>query len=161
MSEVKRFSVGVDGVDPNGNLVRYEDYSALQQRLEASEALMLAMRDDSRESRSKLELVVAESAALKGGILKCTEAVENWNSWADTEDKITLHTETPATDAMVNEIRAEGADLVGHALEKIPKREMHISGQRHQYIQRSEALLTAEDIANQLRADAAKGGSDD
>lgn len=37
MSEVKRFSVGVDGVDPNGILVRYVDYADMQRRAEAAE----------------------------------------------------------------------------------------------------------------------------
>lgn len=40
MGEVKRFSVGFDGVDPNGNLVRYVDYAALEQRAEAAEAAL-------------------------------------------------------------------------------------------------------------------------
>lgn len=40
MSEVERFSVGVDGVDPNGSLVRYVDYIALEQRAEAAEAAL-------------------------------------------------------------------------------------------------------------------------
>lgn len=34
---VKRYSVGVDGVDQNGNLVKYSDYVALEQRLIESE----------------------------------------------------------------------------------------------------------------------------
>lgn len=34
---VKRYSVGVDGVDQNGNLVKYSDYAALEQRLIESE----------------------------------------------------------------------------------------------------------------------------
>ncbi|WP_320725766.1 hypothetical protein [Enterobacter ludwigii] len=34
---VKRYSVGVDGIDPNGNLVKYEDYAALEQKLIESE----------------------------------------------------------------------------------------------------------------------------
>ncbi|HID7507801.1 TPA: hypothetical protein ACXHW4_001624 [Enterobacter hormaechei] len=32
---VKRYSVGVDGVDPNGNLVKYTDYAALEARFAA------------------------------------------------------------------------------------------------------------------------------
>lgn len=34
---VKRYSVGVDGVDQNGNLVKYSDYQALLDELEAKE----------------------------------------------------------------------------------------------------------------------------
>jgi len=117
----------------------------LQRKVEDTETLMLAMRDDSRESRSKLELVVAENAALKGGIFKCTEAVENWNSWADAEDKITLHTETPATDAMVNEIRAEGVELFASAIQG-----GCAVGDRVKDL--------ADEFANQLLADAAKDG---
>lgn len=57
-----------------------------------------------------------------------------------------------SVEAYLNSVRAEGAGLVGQALAKIPMREMPISGQRHHYIQRSEALLTADGIAAQLRA---------
>ncbi|WP_186767857.1 hypothetical protein [Enterobacter roggenkampii] len=35
---VKRYSVGVDGVDPNGNLVKYTDYAALEDRYAAQDA---------------------------------------------------------------------------------------------------------------------------
>ena len=52
----------------------------------------------------------AENAALKTKLLETRPAVENWNSWADPEDKITIDQETPATDAFIAEQQAIGVE---------------------------------------------------
>ncbi|MCA1178918.1 MULTISPECIES: hypothetical protein [unclassified Pantoea] len=114
----------------------------LQQKLEASEALMLAMRDDSRESRSKLELVVAENVTMKESRKRLGEFILEE---IDADYPLNMDVKTPATDAMVNEIRAEGIEAW------ISSRNGGWNGTTKQ----------AEDFASQLRTDAAKGGSDD
>ncbi|MFZ5188199.1 hypothetical protein ACOY9H_22290 [Enterobacter hormaechei] len=47
---VKRYSVGVDGVDPNGNLVKYTDYAALEARCAALAAEMSAVEEIHNEA---------------------------------------------------------------------------------------------------------------
>lgn len=90
MREVKRFSVGVDGVDPNGNLVRYVDYAALQQKLDA---------------------VLAENVVLKGFIDEdCYTLGEAWSSNGQVTDAAQSVPETPATDALLNAVRAEAIE---------------------------------------------------
>lgn len=68
------------------------------------------------ELQKQLDAVVAENVALKDGIAKCTAAVEHWNSWADTEDKISLLLEAPATDAILNALRAEGIHFAANRM---------------------------------------------
>lgn len=118
----------------------------LQRKVEDTEALMLAMRDDSRESRSKLELITAECAALINYI----------DGDCYTESKRTgVYTcaginkpASPSTDAMVNEIRAEGVEqAINHLMNKF-------EGTGHIGV----PVMALESLANQLRADAAKDG---
>ena len=140
MSEVKRLEMDHKGLpffDDNGVYVLFEDYAALQQKLDA---------------------VLAENVMLKNYLKECSVVQGEGNWISETEKSVYVPaTEwlppTPATDALLNAVRAEGAGLAGQALAKIPMREMPISGQRHHYIQRSEAILTADDIAAQLRAE--------
>nr|WP_237448781.1 hypothetical protein [Pantoea sp. Seng] len=121
---------------------------SLQQRLEASEALMLAMRDDSCESRSKLELLVAENAALKESRKRLGEFILEE---IDADYPLNMDVKTPVTDAMVNEIRAEGVELaINHLMNKF-------EGTGHIGV----PVMALESLANQLRADSAKDGSDD
>lgn len=86
MSEVKRY--GYLGIveEEDGEVVKWEDYADLK-----------AQRD----------ALAAENAALKDFADKCDKAVVNWNSWADALDKIAHKTETPATDAYLNSVRAD------------------------------------------------------
>lgn len=65
MSEVKRFSVGVDGVDPNGNLVRYVDYVALKQRAEAAEAKVKSAEKHADNGWYLAEMLEAERDSLQ------------------------------------------------------------------------------------------------
>lgn len=67
--------------------------------------------------------LAAENVELKQYALDCVNAVENWNSWADKEDQIHNDMETPATDRIVAEIKADEEkavlnDLLRH-LDKI------------------------------------------
>lgn len=55
--------------------------------------------------------LAAENAALKQYALDCVNAVENWNAWADKEDQIHNDMETPATDAYLAGIKADGVEM--------------------------------------------------
>lgn len=80
-----------DVVESNeGDMVDYEDYAVLEARCAA---------------------LASENAVLKSYASDCASAVEHWSSWADLEDKV-LHTpETPATDAFLAEVRAQGVEM--------------------------------------------------
>lgn len=54
--------------------------------------------------------LAAENAALKQYALDCVNAAEFWNSWADKEDQIHNDMETPATDAYLAGIKADGVE---------------------------------------------------
>lgn len=54
--------------------------------------------------------LAAENVALKDCVVNHAPAVENWNAWADPEDKIQNAPETPATDRIVAEAEARGVE---------------------------------------------------
>lgn len=60
--------------------------------------------------------LAAENVGLKDCIVKHYPAVEHWNSWADAEDKIQSALDTPATDRIVAEAEAQGAEAYETAL---------------------------------------------
>ncbi len=110
---VKRYSVGVDGVDQNGNLVKYSDYAALEQRLIESERYG-RQTDITIES---LEMKLAQMAAENAGLKKfCKDAAFD----ADYEAELGMerggftdalnNIKTPATDAFLAEVRAQGVE---------------------------------------------------
>lgn len=127
----------------------------LQRKVEDTEALMLAMRDDSRESRSRLELITAECAALVNYIDgECyTESKRTGTYTCAGINKPA----SPATDAMVNEIRAEGVELF--AANQIRVAEHHEADNRPVWAdERRISADQAEAFANQLRGCVAKDG---
>ncbi|HGH4643593.1 TPA: hypothetical protein ACJIWE_000718 [Enterobacter roggenkampii] len=85
---VKRYSVGVDGVDPNGNLVKYTDYAALEARC--------------------LELA-AENAGLKESRKNLAEFI---HEELDADYPLNMDIETPVTDVFLAEVRASGVDAL-------------------------------------------------
>lgn len=109
MSEVKRYDIGGmpgGGIDVqqfhDGYWVKHSDYAALQQ---------------------KLDSLAAENAALKEVGKSCTQhwaAAEN-GSMVRLMDKCIPKlrdalNKTPATDAYLNSVRAEGVDYVAEAI---------------------------------------------
>ncbi|MCM6993507.1 hypothetical protein [Enterobacter roggenkampii] len=106
---VKRYSVGIDGVDPNGNLVKYTDYAALEARCAA---------------------LAAENAGLKAAIETHKHGFVRCNFCGDelmchTDDVCRALDETPTTDAFLAEVRAS-AIPEGYVL--VPQ-EMHLSSE--------------------------------
>ena len=61
---VNRYSVGVDGIDPNGNLVRYKDYAELEQRI----AELEKQRDVQKESADIYEKAYALECEAKSDL---------------------------------------------------------------------------------------------
>lgn len=77
--------------------------AALATRLDCA----LVRGDDLQMQRDAL---AAENAALARYFSASAGAVEHWNSWADADDKLASEPETPATDAYLNSVRAEGVE---------------------------------------------------
>lgn len=81
---VKRYSAGVDGTDPNGNLVKYTDYTALEQKLaesqrefRAADATIENLQMQLNAEREAKLALAAENAGLKGAFSK----PDAWLSW--------------------------------------------------------------------------------
>lgn len=108
-------------------------------------------------AESKCRELAAENAGLKRHALNCVSAVEHWNSWADSEDKITPDPETPTSDAFLAEVRASELDsLAGVAETMLVK----FSNQRcsldmHEVVGWKMVLQQASNRAVQLRKGAA------
>lgn len=141
MEQVKRFSLDMQFAksqvkhDSEGELCFYRDYVALQQKLGA---------------------VLAENVALKAAIKdahKCAEECEFNGEFCYVMPSCELEAlgdcldETPATDAILNEVRAEGADAAAAKIRKsIPAFKDAHSGAV------IECADIAEMVADQLRA---------
>lgn len=160
MSEVKRFKAVINDKpykpyaycteDTDGNYVRFEDYAALQQKMEAECANLRRAIDDVLAQRSAL---AAENAALKSFIdRECyciDEEVLNY-VWASN-----FVPATPATDAWRNSVRAEGVEMLAeHHLQKAEK--YLAAGHEADSRSRIKMYNIAENFAAQLRSQEAK-----
>lgn len=143
MSEVRRYEFelfhcnrGDMSLDAEGTYVTYEDYAALQQKLDA---------------------VVAENAALSRYVSASAGAVEHWNSWADNEDKLSTAPETPATDDIFNAVRAGGIDIMHNIFINRVEAEHGPNGDDTGLIKAPKMCVTWADM---IRAAAPKGDSE-
>lgn len=138
MSEVKRYKAVI-------NDKPYKPYAYCE---ESSDGLYVR-HDDYAVLQKKLDAVLAENAAIKSAIPKLKDIEYNNDNMDDVSlaeeigfnDAVTLMNrwkgETPATDAILNAVRAEGAIACG----------IHL---REWYDYKVEKR--ADDFANQLRA---------
>lgn len=94
---VKRYSVGVDGVDPNGNLVKYTDYAALEAKCSVLAAENAALKSVIAENWSMRDVLRRLVSARPGGVY--------FNKWEQVILKAL--NETPVTDAFLAEVRAQ------------------------------------------------------
>lgn len=94
--------------------------------------------------KAQLEALAAENTALSRYFSSSARAVENWNSWADAEDKLAPAPETPATDAALNAIRAEGVIMFA-------SKQLSAAGDLESTITLERLMLDAEEFAGQLR----------
>lgn len=153
---VKRYSVGVDGVDQNGNLVKYTDYTALEARcaaLAAENAVLKAgvgfFSYDSSGCYEEHDTAEKAVAYAEDSISEYRDnAPDGWSDevgsvvWGvimqratmtglrpvTEEDNVAPHIEefcdytllpnieTPATDAFLAEVRAQGVEMFGQWL---------------------------------------------
>jgi hypothetical protein len=124
MSEDKRVEIDHKGLpfwDDKGVYVFYEDYAALQQKLDAVLAENVALKD----SRKRLgEFIIEE---------------------IDAEYPLNMEIQTPATDATLNEVRAEGVEYVAK----------HMDSLQHNLMVSSTSI---REYATQLRAGSTEGG---
>lgn len=60
--------------------------------------------------QEQVRALASENSALARYFSASSVAVNHWNSWADTEDKLACAPETPATDAALREIRAQAVE---------------------------------------------------
>ncbi|OIZ54274.1 hypothetical protein BEH71_10275 [Citrobacter freundii] len=142
--------------DANGSLVDYEDYSALEQKL-TDMAVQLA----NAESKCRgLAGVVAENSALK----KAAEFATTPDMWIEQADGMLDYRycewyvdvlkaamETPATDACLAEVRAQGVDMFALMFaEEAIKSNNITTGWR------AKASRAASEYAEALREDAAQ-----
>lgn len=88
----------------------------LRDQLQAAEHLAELRGRQNLDTQRKLDALAAENAALSRYFSASAGAVDNWNSWADTEDKLSRAPEIPATDAYLNSVRAEGIEMAADFL---------------------------------------------
>lgn len=76
-----------------------------------SRGLTQEIINDYAAIKAERDALATENAALSRYFSASAGAVDNWNSWADTEDKLSCAPEIPDTDAYLNSVRAEGVEM--------------------------------------------------
>lgn len=119
---VKRYSVGVDGIDPNGNLVKYEDYAALEARCSALAAENAGLKAALRPSDIPSEWTDAfgDTAVIEHDSTGDNQGHSVSWSWVGNQEEVIKSVllavdgsiKTPATDAFLAEARAQGVDAL-------------------------------------------------
>lgn len=117
---VKRYSVGVDGIDPNGNLVKYEDYAALEARCSALAAENAGLKAALRPSDIPSEWTDAfgDTAVIEHDSTGDNQGHSVSWSWVGNQEEVIKSVllavdgsiKTPATDAFLAEVRASGVE---------------------------------------------------
>ncbi|WP_343552157.1 hypothetical protein [Pantoea sp.] len=159
MNEVKRFD-GFGIVDEEGCFVRHKDYAALQKQNESNEALLYAMRQDMRESRKKMGAMLGENVALKQaidthkhGFVRCECCGEE--NMCHNDDVCRVLGETPATDTIANELRAEGIHYLSSEAGEMAQKFKQGSSDWRRW---KSIVFFAETVETQLRAGNVEGG---
>lgn len=151
---VTRYSVGVDGVDQNGNLVKYTDYAALEQRLIESERYGRQNDITIDNLEMKLAQMAAENAVLKESRQRLAEFI---HEELDADYPLNMDIETPTTDSFLAEVQAQGLEQLAKAWYAIANETdpgISISeSSRLKYRQRADDVA---DFANEIRHEAAQ-----
>lgn len=87
----------------------------LASRLEALNLVYIGAMNNLRSATSTIDQLEAENVARKNHIIDSKPAVDLYNRWADSEDKIPKEPETPATDAFLREQMAKGVEAFAKA----------------------------------------------
>jgi len=107
--------------------------------------------------QQKLDAVLAENKILDGAIGAIADAYET--GMADLlakEIDTAVNIETPVTDAILNEVRAEGVEMYAQSLRR--KQEDAFTESEYRHTKLGRAAVSAEKFAAQLRAGFAEGG---
>lgn len=151
MSEVKRWNVEPDEQDgpcsiwnvesKDGEFVLYEDYAAMQQKLDAVLAENFVLKVSRQDVVNAFDDAMNEFGMARG------ETAADYPA-----------PETPATDALLNAVREEGVDIAVHELKELAKRSSQYSPKASENIHAAALYLMT--LAAQLRAGAPKGDSE-
>ncbi len=143
MNEVKRHSVtgygrqDINYNDPEGEFVYYEDYAKLQQQLTATTNILKSAGIEADTVQAGVMELVAQNAALVAEVVNIREQAEDVyaagyrQGHLNTADgiayapsvedefyhnalQVMAEVETPATDAYLNAVRAEGVEMFGN-----------------------------------------------
>lgn len=124
-----------------GPMVKYEDYAALEQKLAESQREFRAADVTIENLQMQLERLAAENAGLKA-------ANAEGCKW-DGEQWVGISIETPATDAFLAEVRAQGVEMfAAHKRERqqaLRSRSMRMSEEA------AGMAADAENFADELR----------
>lgn len=171
---VKRYEFEDYGTnEDDGRYVTYEDYAALEQKLAESQREFRAADATIENLQMQVEKLAAENAGLKAAA-SCLVSEYMMNKGTDSEfiacitpSKKTIGTggawdmwrhlemvlgKTPATDAFLAEVRAQGVELFASKCKEESKR-ANSSGARDSWWVSGE---NADDFAAQLRQEAAQ-----
>lgn len=119
MSEVKRYDISAFGgmsMDEcrDGAYVNYDDYSVLEAKCEA-----LAVENARLKSGDMDEIKVinrgGQAYSVKDGVQVNPMYTRGWNDYRAKS----MQSETPATDAFLAEVRAQGVDMAACALDNV------------------------------------------
>jgi len=126
--------------DAEGEYVSYEDYAALQQKLDA-------MAEESAELKSAANALIktSEECEINGDEIKHVVGTDEFENLFDCVDK------TPATNAYLNSVRAEGVEMFAN--EKLKLRELHSGNRDIEMVKANDyAAMSAQEFAEQLRS---------
>lgn len=180
MSKVTRYSgMGSTWTMPseNGDYVKYDDYAAIEARCAALAAELKQSQIDAgcykhgmEASNSRLVQVAAENAELKSAhpqpfgpqMMKALDAYEKYQDEVPETGMLdaffilrdSIRVKTPATDAFLAEVRAQGVEMVIAYHRERAEALHHVD--RNNSIRHSMAALDASDVAAQLRQEAAQ-----
>ena len=94
-----------------GDMVDYEDYAALEQKLAESQREFRAADATIENLQMQVEKLAAENVGLKSAI----DTTIGWQQSTDPENvesvRMLVDVKTPATDAFLAEVRAQGVDM--------------------------------------------------
>lgn len=144
-----------------GDMVDYEDYAALEQKLAESQREFRAADATIENLQMQVEKMAAENAELKDEISNITFMRDDdfFGSTQRAQEVMgrLVNVKTPATDAVLAEVRAQGVERLANAWYAIANETdpgISISdSSRLKYRQRAD---DAADFANEIRQEAAQ-----
>lgn len=147
---VKRYSLHLNipgSVELNeslhGSLVKYHDYTALEQKLTESQREFRAADATIENLQMQVETLAAENAGLKESRKNLAEFIhEELNAGYP----LNMSIETPNTDAFLAEVRAQGVEMFANHIFKVTGK-LDLDDQKGSDFCRDEA----EDFAENLR----------